>query len=152
MIQGDLLIFVASFLLGGSQVLISILSQRIELSKIVLTQAFMAAVVLFFVSAAVEGTDYHFGWPLAVSLLYQGLLVGGFGFIANAWLLKTYPPSRISVIYSSQPLFGILSSWVVLGEDLHSEVIAGVILVSLGILVVQEAWTVFLRGRTRAAA
>lgn len=152
MLQGDILIFISSFLLGGSQVLISILSQRIELAKIVLTQAFAAGVVLFLVSVPVEGTDYRFAWPLVVSLLYQGVLIGGFAFIANAWLLKTYPPSRISVIYSSQPLFGILSSWVVLGEELHSEVIVGVVLVSLGILVVQEAWTVFLRGRSSASA
>lgn len=151
-LQGDLLIFVSSFLLGGSQVLISILSQRIELAKIVLTQAFTAGILLFLVSVPIEGTDYEFAWPLVWSLLYQGVLIGGFAFIANAWLLKTYPPSRISVIYSSQPLFGILSSWVVLGEDLHFEVIVGVVLVSLGILIVQEAWTVLLRGRARATA
>ncbi|MGE0227690.1 MAG: DMT family transporter [Dehalococcoidia bacterium] len=150
MLQGDALIFVSSFLLGGSQVLISILSQRIELAKIVLTQAFTAGVLLFLVSVPIEGTDYELAWPLLWSLLYQGVLIGGFAFIANAWLLKTYPPSRISVVYSSQPLFGILSSWVVLGEELHSEVIAGVVLVSVGILIVQEAWTVLLRGRERA--
>lgn len=148
-LQGDLMILFASFLLGGSQVLIAVLAQRIELAKIVLAQAFSAVVVLFIASAAIEGTDYNFAWPLVVSLLYQGVLVGGLGFVANGWLLKTFLPSRISVIYSTQPFFGIIASYFVLGEPIGVEVIAGVILVTTGILFVQEIWTVFTRSRTR---
>jgi drug/metabolite transporter (DMT)-like permease len=150
-VQGDLLIMLASVLLGGSQVLIAVLAQRIELAKIVLSQAFSAVVVLFIASAAIEGTDYDFAGPLIVSLLYQGVLVGGLGFVANGWLLKTYLPSRVSVIYSTQPFFGIIASYFVLGEPIGIEVVAGVILVTSGILAVQEVWRVIGRPRTRPA-
>ncbi len=147
---GDALVLLASLLLGASQVLIAVLAQRIELAKIVLAQAFTAVVVLFAASVVVEGTDYHFAWPLVVSLLYQGVLVGGLGFVANGWLLKTYQPSRISVIYSTQPFFGVIAGYYILDEPIGAEVIAGVILVSSGILIVQEVWRVFLRRPGRA--
>lgn len=144
-LQGDLLILLASFLLGGSQVVIAVIATWIDLSKVVLTQVLAAVVVLFIASAAIEGTDYHFAWPLVVSLLYQGVLVGGIGFICNAWLLKTYMPSRISVIYATQPFFGMFASYLVLGEQIEVAVIAGLVLVTAGILVMQEAWTVVRR-------
>jgi drug/metabolite transporter (DMT)-like permease len=139
-LKGDLLILLASFFLGGSQVVIAMLATWIDLSKVVLAQVGTAVVVLLIASTAIEGTDYHFAWPLVASLAYQGVLVGGFGFIANAWLLKTYLPSRISVVYATQPFFGMFASHFVLGEDIEVAVVAGVILVTAGVLVMQEAW------------
>jgi drug/metabolite transporter (DMT)-like permease len=146
-----MLILLASFFLGCSQIVIAVIAARIEISKIVLAQVVSAVVILFIASVAVEGTDYDLQWPLGVSLLYQGVLVGGIGFISNAWLLKTYLPSRISVIYATQPFFGMFASHFVLGEDIEIAVIAGVILVSLGILVMQEAWTVVRRAQVEPA-
>jgi drug/metabolite transporter (DMT)-like permease len=150
-LQGDILILLASFFLGCSQIVIAVIATRIEISKIVLAQVISAVVILFIASVAVEGTDYDLQWPLGISLLYQGVLVGGIGFISNAWLLKTFLPSRISVIYATQPFFGMFASHFVLGEDIEVAVIAGVILVSLGILVMQEAWTAVRRPQAKPA-
>ena len=148
---GDALVFVASILLGATQVYIAVYAQRIELAKLILSQAAAAVVLLLPVSALVEGTQYDLARPLLLSLVYQGVIVGGLAFIANAWLLQKYVPSRISVIYATQPLFGIVAGWWVLGEPIGPEVIAGGVLVMLGILMVQEVWTSYRRAPAEAA-
>ena len=53
-----------------------------------------------------------------ISIHYQGAIVAGFNFIANIWLLKNYKPSQVTVIHLSQPIFGILLGYVVLGEKI----------------------------------
>ena len=59
-----------------------------------------------------------------LGLLYQGLLVAGFCFAVQAWMLKRHPASQISVFSCSTPLFGValgvlfrddgLSEWLLL--------------------------------------
>ena len=67
-----------------------------------------------------------------LSVLYQGAIVAGFNFIVNIWLLKNYKPSQVTVIHLSQPIFGILIGFVVLGENIGPFVLLGAVLVILG--------------------
>ena len=48
------------------------------------------------------------------------------------WLLKNYKPSQVTVIHLSQPIFGILIGFVVLGENIGPLVLVGALLVILG--------------------
>ena len=38
---------------------------------------------------------------------YQGIIIAGFGFIGQTWLLKNYLPSKVTIISLSQPVFGV---------------------------------------------
>jgi drug/metabolite transporter (DMT)-like permease len=70
---------------------------------------------------------------LAWALVYQGVLVSGFNFVVNLWLLKHYRPSTLAPFLLTTPLFGIFLTWWVLGEPLTVFLLAGAVLVAGGI-------------------
>ena len=88
---------------------------------------------LLFEPVAVEWTA-----QLAMSVLYQGVVVAGFCFIGSLWLLKRYFPSQVSVISLAQPLFSIIAAWIILGEPLSSTLWLSAVLVILGAWLVQR--------------
>ena len=52
--------------------------------------------------------------------------------MAQHWLLRTYLPSRVIFISLSQPVFGVILSWIILGEDIGLELYLGSGLVIIG--------------------
>ena len=68
-------------------------------------------------------------------MAYQGLIIAGFGFLANAWLVKRYLPSTIAFFYFVMPVAGVALAWLILGEDPGRGLIAGMVLVCVGALV-----------------
>ena len=75
---------------------------------------------------------------LVIALLYTGVLIAGLGFIGQTWLLKRYLPSRVTVISLSQPIFGVLFSWWILGESVGGELYIGAALVVVGSALAQR--------------
>jgi drug/metabolite transporter (DMT)-like permease len=61
-----------------------------------------------------------------------GVLIAGVGFLGQTYLLKNYLPSRVTVISLSQPIFGVIFSWWILGEKIGPELYAGAALVVVG--------------------
>ena len=74
----------------------------------------------------------------AVALGYVGLVVAGFCFLSWFSMLQRYSPSRLSVLFFLQPLAGLAGSRLLVGEPVGPAVIAGGILVALGIAVVNR--------------
>ena len=114
-----------------------------------LSQAVFGTIVFLAASLIFESDEYIWSGKLALSIFYQGVVIAGFGFIGNLWLMQRYFPSQVSVISLSQPMFSIVAAWLILGEELNSALWISVVLVIVGAGLVQ-------RGRkqmqTRAAA
>ncbi len=129
---GDALMLTSGFLLGGRLVYTARVVQSIDPSKLLLSQAIIGGLTFFIASTVWEPVPYRWTGMLALSIFYQGAIVAGFNFIGNTWLLKHYQPSRISVISLTQPIFGVLLGWLILGEPLSPRLFAGALLVILG--------------------
>jgi len=129
---GDALMLASAALLGARLVYTARAVENVDPAKLLLAQAVVGIVALALTSVFVESDPYLFTTRVAVSLIYQGALVAGFAFTANMWLLKRYLPSHITVIFLSQPIFGVIFSWLVLGEPLEALVFLGAALVILG--------------------
>lgn len=127
----------AALVLGASQVYLSLAAQGVGLPKLLLTQivvgvpAFLAASLLF------EHDPWVTSEHLALSVLYQGVVIAGFGFIGNLWLLKHYLPSGVSALSLTTPVWGVLLSHVVLGEGAGAALFGGLALVLAGSAVVR---------------
>lgn len=79
--------------------------------------------------AAVSGTSI-----LAMSYL---ILVGSFiGFSAYLWLLRNVEPTRVPTYAYVNPIVAVFLGWLVLGEKLASELLAGSALVVIGIALI----------------
>jgi drug/metabolite transporter (DMT)-like permease len=138
LLLGDLLMFTSGLLLGGRLVYTARVVQSIDPAKLLLAQAVIGGISFFLASTLWEPEPYQWTGRLMLSIFYQGAIVAGFNFIGNTWLLKHYQPSRISVISLSQPFFGVLLGWLILGEPLYSRLFVGVALVILGAAMAQR--------------
>jgi drug/metabolite transporter (DMT)-like permease len=137
-LSGDLLLAISSVLLGARQIVLSRSAQRISIDKLLLAQAGVGTSSFIFASSLFEPEATNWTPRLAIALLYQGVLIAGVAFLFQTWLLKNYPPSRVTNVYLTQPMFGVLFSWAILGEPVGPELFLGAFLVIAGSFLVQR--------------
>ena len=133
-LRGDLIVSGSAILLGIRTILLTRAVQRVSQIKVLLDQVVMGIPVFFLLDLMLEQhipTGYTPRMALAV--LYQGVLVSGFNFMINLWLLKHYRPSTLAPFFLTTPLFSVLLSWWILDEPLTAYLLAGAFLVAVGI-------------------
>ena len=135
---GNSFCLASGFLLGVRTIFLAKGSESIAPLKLLMAQAFFGSLIFILLSVIFEGDPYKFSLILLISILYQGAIVAGFNFIANIWLLKNYKPSQVTVIHLSQPIFGILIGYIVLGEKIGLLVLLGAAFVILGSVLVRK--------------
>jgi drug/metabolite transporter (DMT)-like permease len=136
---GDLLLLGSAVLLGGRQVYLSQLGQSIAQHKLLMAQGIFGIVTFVVASLIFESNEaFMVTSRLLIALFYTGVLIAGLGFIGQTWLLKRYLPSRVTVISLSQPIFGVLFSWWILGESIGGELYIGAVLVIFGSALAQR--------------
>ena len=136
-VGGDLMTVTSAMLLGGRQVYLSHFSQSIHPARLLMTQS-VAAVLLFGLGGLLfESGGILWSQAFIAALLYQGVVIGGFGFIGNTYLVRRYFPSQVSATMLFAPIFGVFYSWLILGEAIGYEVLVGVALLVIGSSIVQ---------------
>ena len=133
-VMGDLLSVISAVLLGIRVIMISNYAQNISEGKLMLGQLVIGTVLLLAGSYLFELPTYTTNTSFWFALSYQGIVIAGFGFLSNAWLVKRYLPSSITFFFFVQPVAGVALAWLVLGEDPGRGLIAGVALVCAGAL------------------
>ncbi len=134
-VLGDILSLVSAILLGLRIVLISNYAQNVSESKLMLGQQVVGTILFLVASYALESPIYTLESEFWLAMAYQGLVIAGFGFLANAWLVKRYLPSTITFFYFVMPVAGVALAWLILGEDPGRGLIAGMALVCVGAFV-----------------
>jgi len=132
-LSGDLLASASAFLLGARQVYTNRAVQRIDPVKLLLAQVAVSVPAFAVWSGLLEPEATRWTLRLAASLAFQGVIVAGFNFILNTRLLKVYRPSSLAALYLTTPLFGVLQSWLLVGEPLTLRLLAAALLVVGGL-------------------
>lgn len=135
---GDGLLVLSALLLGARQIVLSRSSQGISIEKLLLAQAVSGIAGFGALSFLFESAPTVVTSRLVIALLYQGVIIAGVAFFVQTWLLKNFPPSRVTTVYLTQPLFGVSFSWLVLGEAVGPELFLGAPLVIAGSYFVQR--------------
>ena len=135
---GDLLIMCSAVLLGLRQVYLSQLGQKVNLVKMLMAQGIFGSATFLIGSFIFETDPYSMTLVLATSLFYQGVIIAGFAFLAQTWLLSNYLPSRVTLISLTSPITTAILAWLILGETIGPELWAGAILVVIGSYVAQR--------------
>ena len=131
---GDLLVSVSALLLGERTIYLARAVQRMDPLKLLLAQAAVGTVCFLASSLGAESeVPYRWTTPLTLVILYQGLVVAGFNFIASLWLLKHYRPSATAGFFLTTPIFGVLLSAALIGEPLTPTLLLSSLLVAAGI-------------------
>ena len=135
---GDLLIMCSAVLLGLRQVYLSQLGQNISLFKMLMAQGIFGSATFLVGSLIFEPEPTRLTFILVMSLFYQDVIIAGFAFLAQTWLLSNYVPSRVTLISLSSPVTTAILAWLILGEAIGPELWAGAVLVIIGSYIAQR--------------
>jgi drug/metabolite transporter (DMT)-like permease len=130
---GDAIMFGSALILAERTVYLARAVQHQDPVKLLLAQAVVGIAVFLVLSAIFEPAATRWTGRLAGVIAFQGVVVTGFNFIVNLWLLKRYRPSALSAFFLTQPIFGVVAAAIFWGEPLTVEVLIAMIAVIVGI-------------------
>jgi drug/metabolite transporter (DMT)-like permease len=130
---GDLVMFGSSVILAERTVYMARAVQHLDPLKLLLSQAAVGTLLFIVGSALVETQPTAWTPRLAAVIAYQGVLIAGFNFVVNLWLLKRYRPSALAAFFLSQPIFGVVAAALVTGDRLTPELLVACLAVAAGI-------------------
>lgn len=130
---GDVLVCVSAVLLAERTVYLARAVQSLDAVKLLMAQAVIGVALFALASAAFEPMPTRWTASLAASLAFQGVVVAGFNFILNLWLLRRYRPSSLSPFFLTQPIFGVLAAAVFTGDPLTLDLLLSSAAVGVGI-------------------
>jgi drug/metabolite transporter (DMT)-like permease len=131
---GDLIVSTSALLLGERTVYMARAVQRVDAMKLLLWQSaigsgcFLLASLLWDSHVATNYTA-----TLGAALVYQGVVVAGFNFMVNMWLLQWYRPSALAACALTSPIFGVLIAALFTGDRLSPALLLSSLAVAVGI-------------------
>ncbi len=103
-------------------------------ATLLFVQSIVATGMVLACSGIVEGFGaYHFTPRACASMAFQGFAVSGICFAVWLLLLGRYPAGQLATVAFMTPIFGMGMSRVLRGEELTGTLVAGGLLVGLGI-------------------
>jgi drug/metabolite transporter (DMT)-like permease len=130
---GDGLVFASGLLLAERTVYLARAVQSLDPVKLLLAQALAGTAMLALLSALLEPEPTRWTAALGASLAFQGVVVAGFNFIVNLWLLRRHRPSALAAFFLTQPIFGVLVAAAVAGEPITADLLLASAAVAVGI-------------------
>ena len=76
------------------------------------------------------------GWRPIVGVLYQGVVIAGFAFMVNSFLMRRYSPSVVVSFNFVSPISGVALSVWLLNESVSPALLAGMVLVAAGLTLI----------------
>lgn len=137
---GDLLVLASGFLLGVKTVYVKRALRIVEPGTLLLWHELVGVVLFFGASLAIEDVDsFRFTTAAVLALLYQGLVVAGFCFALWTTLLRHHRASQLAAFGFTTPLFGLVLSYLILGDRISPALLLGSVAVAAGIYLVTTA-------------
>ena len=134
---GELIVLVSAALLGGRLVFSANLLRRMDTARVVFWQMLIALPAFGAIGAARETIVWdRLGPEVVLGLLYQGVVIAGFGFVVNAALYRRYDPGVIAGFGFVGPVSGVLLGITLLGDPLTVNLVIGTAAVGCGLVLV----------------
>ena len=130
---GDAIMFVSGIILAERTVYLARAVQHFDPVTLLLSQAGIGTAVFLMASALVEPSSTRWTGQLVASIAYQGVLVAGFNFVVNLWLLKRYRATTLAAFFLTQPIFGVIAAALLTGEPLTPVLLLASLAVAAGI-------------------
>jgi drug/metabolite transporter (DMT)-like permease len=139
-LAGDLLSLLAALLWGATTVLIRATALRSAApEKTLLYQLAVSAIVLPPISYLLgEPGIIDLSGPVLLAFVYTFTIVAFVSYIAWFWLVRNYPPTRVSAFTFLSPVFGVMAGNLMLGEAFTPSLAAALALIAFGIYLVNR--------------
>ncbi len=138
---GDLIVLSAAFLWACNGVYTKKIIANFEPFHIVLYPMMIATPLFFLEALLFDGIMIsEINSRVILSLLYQTVVTGSFGFIAWITLLKNYGAVSLHSFIFIMPVAGVLLGGLVLGEPITAKILLALLLIVSGIFIVNLKW------------
>ena len=139
-LAGDLMCLTAAVLWGATTVLIRTTALKTAApEKTLLYQLLVSAVIMPPISVAMgEPGIIDLSQPVLLAFAYTVVLVAFVSYIAWFWLVRSYPPTRVTAFTFLSPVFGVIAGNVMLGEAFTPSLGVALALIAFGIYLVNR--------------
>ncbi len=136
---GSVVVLAHSVLLGARLVYSAKLVRGIEPTRVVLWQMILSLPFFALLGGLFEQTQWQALGPGPVlGILYQGIVIAGFGFMITTYMVRRYSPTLMFSFGFISPIVGVALSLWLLDERLTLPVVIGVLGVVVGLVLI--AW------------
>ena len=130
---GDIIVFASALILAERTIYLARAVQHFDPAVLLLSQAVVGVAIFMVASLLFEPEPTRWTARLGFIIAYQGVLVAGFNFIVNLWLLRHYRPSSLAAFFLTQPIFGVLAASIFTGDRITLDLIVASAAVAVGI-------------------
>ena len=81
----------------------------------------------------------HWTARLILAIGVTAVFATAFAFAVQVWAQQYTPPAHTALIFTLEPVFAALTSWIATGERLGGNVLLGSVLILAG-MIVSEVW------------
>lgn len=132
---GDLLSIVCAFAFAVYIILVGRATQRFPFEQIAVLQIAVAAVLMAIAAPVLERMHIQFSAIVITAILVTGMLGTALAFTVQAWAQQFTPATHAALIFTLEPVFAWLTSWLVLKEHLGVRAGVGALLILAGVLI-----------------
>ncbi len=132
--RGDVLTILCAIAFTFQIIFVGRATQRYPFAPIVTIEALTCAVLMSVTAPAVEHPHITFSSQVVWAILITGLLGTALGFGAQGWAQQFTPPTHTALIFSLEPVFALMTSYLVIGERLGLRAGFGAVLILSGVL------------------
>ena len=131
---GDLLTLACALAFAFQIVFLGRATERFPFEQMAFLQVAVAAILTGVASPLLEKPHLHLNETVIAAILITGVLGTAVAFTVQAWAQQFTPATHAALIFTLEPVFGWLTSYVVTGERLGIRAGAGAVLIVAGIL------------------
>lgn len=135
--RGDVILFFSAFFWTAHILVVDKFANNVDAMELSAAQIFMTTILSFAAMAIFETPTIEAVRGAAIPILYGGVLSSGVAFTLQIYGQKYAEPSAAAILMSFESIFGALSGWLILGEEMSGREIFGCAMMILGIFVTQ---------------
>lgn len=140
--RGDVLTFIAAGFYAVHIILVGEYSQEHSVSSLSLIQVAGCAVMAWPLAAFAGGirwqpVRFEWGWPLILSILICAVFATAVAFTLQLWAQQFTSPGHAAILFALEPVFAVITSYLILGERMSPRSMKGAGLVIAGILLAE---------------
>jgi drug/metabolite transporter (DMT)-like permease len=135
--RGDVILFFSAFVWTAQILVIDKFAAKVDIMELSTSQIFLTMLLSFFAMLIFENPTFDAVKSATFPIFYGGIMSAGVAFTLQIYGQKYAEPAAAAILMSFESIFGALSSWLILGEEMSGREIFGCLLMIAGIIVTQ---------------
>lgn len=131
--RGDVLTIFCAVAFALHVIFVGRATQRFPFEQIATLQIAAAALFMAITTPVIERPHIQFSASVITAIVATGVLSTALGFTVQTWAQQFTPPTHTALIFTLEPVFAWLTSWLVLKERLGMRAGAGALLILAGV-------------------